>query len=214
MTPEALDALVASGASAEMIACAWKAEMARAEKALAERRSKDAIRKARSRDVTRCHADTEGQVVTSTDIAGPPFLDKESFPQTPFKEINPNPVSESARVRTRGSRLPDGWKPKTCDPATKAGQVIARRGQQWARETLESFDNHWRAKAGRDASKLDWQATWANWVVEQDRRDNRNGSNRQLGNGTGGRVDGFALALRRAEERTRSPDYWQSGDDG
>jgi hypothetical protein len=29
----------------------------------------------------------------------------------------------------------------------------------------EKFVNYWRAKSGRDATKLDWPATWRNWVL-------------------------------------------------
>lgn len=28
----------------------------------------------------------------------------------------------------------------------------------------QSFADYWRAKPGKDGRKLDWQATWRNWV--------------------------------------------------
>jgi hypothetical protein len=31
------------------------------------------------------------------------------------------------------------------------------------REIAQKFRNHWVAKTGRDATKLDWYATWQNW---------------------------------------------------
>lgn len=38
----------------------------------------------------------------------------------------------------------------------------------------ERFVNHWRAKAGKDATKLDWLATWRNWLIrDQDDRADR-----------------------------------------
>ena len=37
----------------------------------------------------------------------------------------------------------------------------------WTHETVRSeadkFRDHWHGKAGRDATKADWQATWRNW---------------------------------------------------
>ncbi len=46
--------------------------------------------------------------------------------------------------------------------------------RQWAREKapaadvdreLEKFVNHWKSKAGSGATKLDWMATWRNWML-------------------------------------------------
>lgn len=31
--------------------------------------------------------------------------------------------------------------------------------------STERFVNHWRAKSGKDATKLDWPATWRNWLL-------------------------------------------------
>lgn len=33
------------------------------------------------------------------------------------------------------------------------------------RRETEKFRNYWRAKAGREAVKLDWIATWKNWML-------------------------------------------------
>lgn len=76
------------------------------------------------------------------------------------------PVSPSAqpkRVDAQGSRLPNDWKlPKAWgdwaledNPALTA-EDVRREG--------EKFRNHWVAKAGKDARKTDWKATWMNWI--------------------------------------------------
>ena len=53
----------------------------------------------------------------------------------------------------------------------------------WARErcplvdgrvSTERFVNYWRAKAGRDATKVDWPATWRNWLLADQERLERN----------------------------------------
>lgn len=188
-----------AGTPVEGILLALEAVEAR-DRDVAARKAKTAARKQAQRDRERdSHGTVTGQSEDIPDTT--PSLDKESFPQTPFKEINPIPVRET---RTRGERIPEGWKPRTCDRSTKSGQIIESRGQQWAKETLEDFTNHWRAKAGRDACKVDWQATWANWITEQHRRDGRNGHGTHQPNSStslrGSRPDPSLDLLRRARE--------------
>lgn len=63
--------------------------------------------------------------------------------------------------KKKGSRLPDDWK---CSPelggwAEKEGlrrdEVISELGK---------FRDYWKAKTGKDATKLDWDATFRNWI--------------------------------------------------
>lgn len=61
----------------------------------------------------------------------------------------------------RGTRIPDGFKPTT---SMLAWLAKAHPGVNAARET-EKFTNYWQAKAGRDAVKVDWPATWRNWMI-------------------------------------------------
>lgn len=59
----------------------------------------------------------------------------------------------TAAPRPKACRLPDDWIPQPEDfPA-----------EQIARE-LPKFRDFWKAKSGKDAAKLDWQATWRNWL--------------------------------------------------
>ena len=74
----------------------------------------------------------------------------------------PTPASTSKPKTTRGSRLPDDWKlPKAW------GEWALTEFTGWTPEIVrleaDKFADHWRAKAGKDASKTDWQATWRNW---------------------------------------------------
>lgn len=59
------------------------------------------------------------------------------------QNIEPNKKSIA-----RGSRLPPDWTPEG----------------DYDREELERFRDYWIAKAGKDGVKLDWQATWRNWL--------------------------------------------------
>lgn len=74
--------------------------------------------------------------------------------QTPVKEKKPS-------VSGRGSRLPPDWQPGDTGTAFAASQGLSN-GR--ASVELEKFRDHWTAKAGSDASKLDWQAAWRSWV--------------------------------------------------
>lgn len=64
------------------------------------------------------------------------------------------------QMRSHGSRLPKDWAPS----ATELKASIQRRPDLVVEEELEKFRDFWTAKAGRDATKLDWAATWRNWI--------------------------------------------------
>lgn len=61
----------------------------------------------------------------------------------------------------RGTRLPDDFA-ITDDMKTWFAENC--RGVDGPRET-EKFRNYWRSKSGKDATKLDWPATWRNWML-------------------------------------------------
>lgn len=94
MSPETIDAMLVAGASAEVIAAAWKAEIAAQQKALEEKRAKDAERQRRhrqSRDVT----------VTERDERDPsPF---EVSPQTPLPKT-PNQCAPLNPPKSRAKK--------------------------------------------------------------------------------------------------------------
>lgn len=65
------------------------------------------------------------------------------------------------RVETRrGSRLPADWR---MSPEQEA-YCREHRPDLVPLKTAERFRDYWVAKAGKDAVKLDWDATWRNWV--------------------------------------------------
>lgn len=169
MTPEALDALVAAGASAEMIAAAWKAEMAREGERSDARRAKDAERKRRERGT-----DAESTLVREcprdiADNAGPLPTPSLSSPQTP-QQTHPHLPGKTNSTRVKGNRIPDDF----AMPDDWLAWAVSDRG--WSRsdaeDEAEAFTDYWRAKAGRDGVKLDWPATWRNWC-RNSRRNTR-----------------------------------------
>jgi len=69
----------------------------------------------------------------------------------------------------RGTRIPDDWKP---DEIMVSWALIENPGID-LKKTIDSFTDYWRAKAGAAAVKLDWDATFRNWVRRQDGNTNR-----------------------------------------
>lgn len=71
------------------------------------------------------------------------------------------PVKEQEQG-AKASRLPSDWSL----PAEWMAWALADRPEfqeQDVRRAAEQFSDFWKAKAGKDAAKLDWFATWRNW---------------------------------------------------
>ena len=74
----------------------------------------------------------------------------------------------------RATRLPQGWMP----PAEDIDAMKARFPNVDLKTEHEKFCNYWHAKSGQQATKLDWPATWRNWIIKaadeaQPRRNGR-----------------------------------------
>lgn len=83
-----------------------------------------------------------------------------------YKRIHKEESLESARARAR--RLPEGWEPTAEDRDWAQGKRIPSSVQS---EQLERFRDYWAAAPGRAGTKLDWSATWRNWLRrEMERR--------------------------------------------
>lgn len=70
------------------------------------------------------------------------------------------PASPPAKQNPRGTRLPDDWEPA---PDLRRWAEHERPDLDISR-TLATFRDYWRAKAGQAGCKLDWPATFRNWV--------------------------------------------------
>ena len=72
------------------------------------------------------------------------------------RTINHKPIKENKR----GSRLPQDWF------LTKAmgDWATQERPDLDVRQVAEQFKDYWAAQAGQKGVKLDWDATWRNWV--------------------------------------------------
>lgn len=78
--------------------------------------------------------------------------------------------AKAVETHARGARLslselPDDWR-EFCERERPDLRPI---------ETFNRFKDYWTAKPGKDGTKLDWQATWRNWV-----RNEKQGAARAL----------------------------------
>ena len=69
-------------------------------------------------------------------------------------------------VRSRGSRLSPDWVPTDEDIAF----CKQTRPELDVDVVADNFRCYWAAKAGKDATKLDWHLTWRNWVRNEKQR--------------------------------------------
>ena len=75
---------------------------------------------------------------------------------------NQEPVTKR-EASARGTRLSPDWKM----PDEYREYCAIKRPDLNPEVVAESFKNFWIAKAGKDAVKLDWGATWKNWVARE-----------------------------------------------
>lgn len=75
-------------------------------------------------------------------------------------------ASTSPVERSRVSRLPPDWQPDDSDSAF----LTSQRPDLDLRETASRFRDYWHAQPGAKGRKLDWPATWRNWVRNEKAR--------------------------------------------
>lgn len=76
--------------------------------------------------------------------------------------INHKPITKD-KTATRGARLPANWKPD----AELAEWSKTERPDLDLRKVFAEFTDYWNSVAGGKGVKLDWDATWRNWVRSQ-----------------------------------------------
>jgi len=103
-----------------------------------------------------------------------PISEPISEPYTP-PLVPPNPKTDAAPSAPpdtrRGTRLPENW-------------VLPKSWGNWAvsqglsesriREISEVFSDYWHSIPGEKGRKVDWEATWRNWVRREKEKPKRN----------------------------------------
>jgi hypothetical protein len=106
--------------------------------------------------------------VTTPDVTD---LSHDPDPTRPDPTLVPTEL-DTTRAK-RGTRIPDDWRP--------SNELISKARTDFPsvdlRSETDAFCDWWRAKAGRDAVKLDWDLTWTTWMrrnhKENQERDQR-----------------------------------------
>lgn len=118
---------------------------------------------------------------------------------TPLRGVS---AHERAPARVpRATRIPQDWRPSE----TACNWTLQRVDRATAALELEKFRNYWTALGGAKAAKLDWDATWRNWILTSHGNGNggtparTNGVNQPAPTGTGAKVAGW-LALANNQE--------------
>ena len=78
--------------------------------------------------------------------------------------------TEKKKVEARATRLARDWVPSALTDYFVQKHEIS---QDLFEREFEKFQNYWASKAGADGRKLDWDATWRNWLIRS--RESRGG---------------------------------------
>ena len=111
---------------------------------------------------------TDASRVTGTDVTRTD-IDKDTDTKVDKTEEELEPVGGSVAppapqpVARKAERLSPNW---TLRKAWGDWALAERPEftQDDVRKQAEMFRDHWVAKSGKDATKLDWEATWRNWI--------------------------------------------------
>jgi hypothetical protein len=85
-------------------------------------------------------------------------------------------LQEQGAPPSRATRLPPSWSPP--DSWLKFALETRRWTYNVALEVAQEFKDYWIAKPGQDGTKLDWEATWRNWVRKERERGTSIGGQR------------------------------------
>lgn len=149
---ETIKAMMAAGCTHEQIAAVLDVHANADEEVKNKKREKWKNDKRRQRMSTNVHQDTSGHEWTQVDkvdlsfplMVSPPPLYNNNYTPPSLK-----PLSLDTARQARGIRLPDDWKPKEYEDQT---------------EELAKFRDYWIAQPGVKGRKVDWDATWRNWI--------------------------------------------------
>jgi hypothetical protein len=92
-----------------------------------------------------------------------PFLNQEPEPEQELCAPQAAPPKTPDAPSKTGSRLPENW----TLPDDWRGWAVEARPDLDAETVADSFRDFWISKPGKDGRKVDWQATWRNWVRNQ-----------------------------------------------
>lgn len=175
------------------------------------------LRKVQSKSEKRAAAGAKGGAAKALKAKGEPLANASDLPGGLPQHLpetrdqkKKDPPTEGPKKAVKGTRLSDRWQPKpnACPELALPTETIARE--------LLKFRDHWKAQSGQRGVKLDWDATWRNWLRRAaELSPTRAPSNLPAGvrkNGTGFYVSHdspeFPRIMAEAEQRKDNDLYW------
>ena len=112
-----------------------------------------------------------GFLKTLTDASKP--LAKRTPETEAYKQEEERAEAKPRKPQKRGSRLPADWQPEE----KLLAWAMKERTDLDMQKVIDSFTDYWISKTGSAATKLDWDATFRNWVRnEKSNRTTRHGT--------------------------------------
>lgn len=125
------------------------------------KRVREEIRKAQAKiKAAKTNGKRGGRPKTHRDSKDKPTGLADRNPSESSQSQSQSQEKREAPQRSRGSRLPADWAPS----ADLLACARAERADLDLDATLARFRDHWAAAAGSKGVKLDWNATYRNWI--------------------------------------------------
>lgn len=128
--------------------------------AVKQRRAQARERQRRARASRENRKDVTGDVTRDSGRDSRECSQKVSTPDPTRPDPTSVPNGTESEARKRATRIPDNFDPS---PTVRADMAAKRPDVDLELET-EKFRDFWAAKPGKDGTKLDWDATWRNWI--------------------------------------------------
>lgn len=137
---------------------AWQSKLAQRARTEAARRAREEQRQRQSQALSQTQKTSVTDIATESKGQG----QGQGQGDSGVGAAAPPPNAAKAASTPRGNRLPADW----VLPKAWGDWAIAEY-PQWTPDKVRregaSFRDHWTAKTGKEATKLDWEATWRNW---------------------------------------------------
>lgn len=125
-------------------------------KELQKSEAKSQLRSAAGAEGGRAKALKDKQAHLANATAKPQHL-----PETITRDTSSLRSEDAPPPKKRATRLPENW---TLPRAWGQWAISEGYSEQVVRLEAEKFRDYWISKSGKDAAKLDWFATWRNWI--------------------------------------------------
>lgn len=130
------------------------------------------IRREQARDEEGRMAAAE-YLVSESPLTAEPYTDEPSTAETTLDKTKRADKNQGISKATRATRLPEDWQPTPDMVQMAEGRGLSGQALE---DEIEKFRNYWTSKS-RDATKLDWAATFRNWVITATKNNARGYNN-------------------------------------